>query len=103
MFIFNGIVTWHCGFITLHPAWPFTYRWWWSERFWVYRFWYVCGDTFFTLFTSKLIDHVIAAKCPYDESPVFSKRGNTFSGEREAKNRNTYISLNQIVLSIIKL
>ena len=25
MFIFNGIVTWHCGVITLHPAWPFAH------------------------------------------------------------------------------
>jgi len=25
MFIFNVIVTWHCGVITLHPAWPFAH------------------------------------------------------------------------------
>jgi len=26
-------------------------------------------------------DHVIAAKCPYDEIPGIFKRGNPFSGE----------------------
>ena len=24
-FIFNRILTWHCGVITLHPAWPFAH------------------------------------------------------------------------------
>jgi len=37
------------------------------------------------LFTSKFTDHVIAAKCPYDEIPGIFKRGNPFSGERGEK------------------
>ena len=47
---------------------------------------YVCGDTFrLILFISKLTDHVIGAKCPYDEIPSIFKRGNPFSGERSEK------------------
>jgi len=34
------------------------------------------------LFISKFTNHVIAAKCPYDEIPGIFKRGNPFSGER---------------------
>jgi len=33
------------------------------------------------LLTSKCIDHVISAKCPYDEILGIFKRGNTFSRE----------------------
>ena len=40
---------------------------------------------FAILFTSKFTDHVIAAKCPYDEIPGIFKRGNPFSGERGEK------------------
>ena len=64
MFIFNGIITWHCGVITLHPAWQFAHAHYRNQfefglhygskkndiakkrtadarvkRFWVYRFW----------------------------------------------------------------
>ena len=39
------------------------------------------------LFTSKFTDHVIAAKCPYDEIPDSFKQGNPFSGEREVKKK----------------
>jgi len=49
----------------------------------------------YILFTAKFTDHVIAAKCPYDEIPSIFKRGNPFSGERWK--RNTHISLNQFV------
>jgi len=34
------------------------------------------------LFISKFIDHMIAAKCQYDEIPGIFKSGNPFSGER---------------------
>ena len=34
------------------------------------------------LSTSKFNDHMITAKCPYDEIPGVFKRGNPFSGER---------------------
>jgi len=37
------------------------------------------------LFTSKFTDHVMAAKCPYDENPGIFKRGNPFSRERGEK------------------
>ena len=37
------------------------------------------------MFISKFTDHVIAAKCPYDEIPVIFKQGNPFSEERGAK------------------
>jgi len=37
------------------------------------------------LFPFKLTDHVITAKCPYDEIPGIFKRGNPFSGERCGK------------------
>jgi len=40
---------------------------------------------FAILFTSKLTDNVIAAKCPYDEIPGTLKRGNPFTGERGEK------------------
>jgi len=33
--------------------------------------------------TSKFTDHVIAAKCPYDEIPGIFKCGNPFSDKRE--------------------
>jgi len=50
---------------------------------------------FAILFTSKFTDHGIAAKCPYDEIPGISKRGNQFS--RERWKRNTYIAWIQFV------
>ena len=37
------------------------------------------------LFTSKFTDHVMAAKCPYDEIPGIFKRGNPLTGERGEK------------------
>ena len=44
------------------------------------------------LFTSKFTDHMIAAKCLYDEIHGIFKRGNQFSGERGEK-----IKINQCV------
>jgi len=37
------------------------------------------------MFTFKFTDHMISAKCPYDEIPGIFKRGNPFSGERGDK------------------
>ena len=38
------------------------------------------------LFTSKFSDHLIAAKCPYDEIPGIFKRRNPLSEEIGEKN-----------------
>jgi len=54
------------------------------------------------LFTTKFTDHVIAAKCPYDEIPGNFKLGNLFSGERGDKEILIFRSTNSF-LSIMKL
>jgi len=55
------------------------YRWCSSETLLSVFFFYTI------LFTSKFIDHMIAAKCPNDEIPGIFKQGNPFSGERGLK------------------
>ena len=54
------------------------------------------------LLISKFTDHVITAKCPYDEIPGIFKRGNPFTGERGEKEILIFRKTNPF-LSIIKL